>query len=76
MFSHKMDGIRKLIRGPRQTNFLPQEKETLLKICRKYQNTIECKQTDKTTWKEKENTWAAIEKEYNECVVGEVSIYH
>jgi len=51
-------------------NYSPEEKLHLLNLCTKYKHVIECKQTDATSWKQKEDTWFKIWNEYNaNCTV-------
>ena len=52
----------KKVRSP---NFLPAEKECLVKLVTKYKNVIENKETDAVNTKAKNNCWEKITNEFN-----------
>nr|XP_012218227.1 PREDICTED: fibrinogen silencer-binding protein-like [Linepithema humile] len=49
----------------RSTKFTPDEISTLIEIVKKYVDIIESKETNSTTWREKDNCWAKITEELN-----------
>ncbi|KAK9679385.1 Myb/SANT-like DNA-binding domain [Popillia japonica] len=49
----------------RSANFSNEEKLLCLHLIKKYKHIIESKETGVVTWKQKENVWKIIEKEYN-----------
>jgi hypothetical protein len=62
-FITEMDSqTEKRMRG---ANFSADEKALLLVTVQKYNNIINCKKSDATTWKENEAAWEKIGKEFN-----------
>lgn len=59
-----MDNIPSM-KNNRSANFDNEEEQLLLSLVKQYKNFIECKRSNSKTWKEKENTWKTIEKEFN-----------
>lgn len=49
----------------RSVNFTVNEIITLIEIVKKYKHVIECKKTDSTTWRDKDECWSKITDELN-----------
>ncbi|PSN41060.1 hypothetical protein C0J52_18314 [Blattella germanica] len=62
----KIDGSE----SKRCPNFINKEVELLVNLVQKYSYIIECKNTDSTTWKEKEEAWEKLSLEFNSCSGG------
>lgn len=57
----------------RTPNFTETDRSLLIKIVNSYKSIIECKKTDATTWKDKEETWTKVENDFNSTTSGPVS---
>lgn len=58
----------------RSSNFSFSERSLLIKIALKSKAVLENKKTDAITWRQKEEEWNKIEKEFNSYSNGEVSV--
>lgn len=61
--SHETDNGKK---RNRCSNFSSHEKNLLIHILEKYQETVECKKSDKASLQEKERVWQLVTQEFNE----------
>ncbi|XP_067208394.1 myb/SANT-like DNA-binding domain-containing protein 3 isoform X2 [Linepithema humile] len=55
------------VKEGRSVNFTASEIITLIELVKKYQHIIECKKTDSTTWRDKDECWSKITDELNSC---------
>ncbi|KYM96690.1 UPF0439 protein C9orf30 like protein [Cyphomyrmex costatus] len=53
------------IKEGRSVNFTAKEMLILIEIVKKYKHIVECKKTDGTTWREKDECWSKITDELN-----------
>lgn len=49
----------------RTSNFCVEEIELLMRLIKQYRHVIECKKSDATTWKEKEEAWNTLAADFN-----------
>lgn len=63
----------KIEKNQRCPNFTAAERILLIKLANKKSGILENKKTDAVTWRDKENCWKLIEKEFNSSTTGPVS---
>lgn len=57
--------MEETIKEGRSVNFSTKEMLILVEIVKKYKHIVECKKTDGTTWREKDECWSKITDELN-----------
>lgn len=49
----------------RSANFSESEISLLINLVEKYKDILECKRSNSVTWRQKEDTWQTLSKEFN-----------